>query len=113
MVGFTDNSNFVMEVTFDVEGMVCMSCVKSIKAALSEKAGIVNNKVSLERSQAWIRFNNKKVSMEEIRLTIEDCGFDVVVSGDLSVTLLVCTPSKGLLFCTNVIMFLILHVVLI
>lgn len=83
-VSVSEDCKSVMEVTFDVEGMVCMSCVKSIEAALSDKAGVVNGRASLERNQAWARFDSRRVGMEEVRLTIEDCGFDVVIAGAVS-----------------------------
>ena len=81
----TDDGKDLMEVTFDVEGMVCMSCIKSIEAALNDKPGIVTGKASLERNQAWVRFDSRTVGTEEIRLLIEECGFDVIVSGESSV----------------------------
>jgi Cu+-exporting ATPase len=68
------------DVTFDVEGMVCHSCVKSIEGALAELEGVVEGKASLERNQSWIRYVPSKITIDKLKATIEDCGFDVKVS---------------------------------
>lgn len=69
------------DVTFDVEGMTCQSCVKIIDGALSGLDGIIEMKTSLERDQTWIRYDISKVSEDHLKTAIEDCGFDAEVSG--------------------------------
>ena len=71
------------DVTFDVEGMVCHSCEKSIEGALQELNGVLDCRASLERNQSWIRYDTSRVSEDQLKTTIEDCGFDANVSGKL------------------------------
>ena len=72
------------DVTFDVEGMVCHSCVKSIEGALADLDGVIEGKASLERNQAWVRYHPIKISEDKLKTTIEGCGFDVKLSGNIN-----------------------------
>lgn len=63
-----------MSVVLKVEGMSCQSCVQAIEGAL-EKIG-AKAKVSLEEKTVTVDDSN--VSIDKIKETIEDQGFDVV-----------------------------------
>jgi Cu+-exporting ATPase len=71
------------EVTFDVEGMTCQSCAKTIEGVLADLDGIIETITSLERDQTWIRYDQNKISQDRLKTAIEDCGFDAKVSGKL------------------------------
>lgn len=62
-----------------VGGMTCMSCVKSIKGALSDKPGVKEVDVSLENEEAKVTYTEEDVTPEEIASFIEDAGFDASV----------------------------------
>ncbi|KAJ2319069.1 Cu(2+)-transporting P-type ATPase [Coemansia sp. Cherry 401B] len=65
--------------TWNVQGMTCHSCVRSIESALSAQNGIVAVHVSLEDNQATVTYTPRKVSEQSITEAIEDCGFDAAV----------------------------------
>lgn len=68
------------ETMIDIEGMVCMSCVKNIEGTVSEKPGILQIRVSLEDKNGWVRYNPSVTNPEEIARMIDDMGFDSKVS---------------------------------
>jgi Cu+-exporting ATPase len=79
----TERQKKQCEVTFDVEGMVCHSCVKSIEDALAELDGVIEGKASLGKKQSWIRYNPSRITIDKLKATIEGCGFDVKKSGNI------------------------------
>ncbi|XP_076240603.1 copper-transporting ATPase 1 isoform X3 [Calliopsis andreniformis] len=62
-----------------IDGMTCMSCVKSITDVLSEKLGIKEVNVSLEDKEAKVFYNVNDVTAEQIVEYIEDMGFNAFV----------------------------------
>ena len=64
----------------DVEGMTCMSCVKTIEGTMSTKPGVQNIKVSLTDKQAAIEYDEAVTTPEDLRAGIEDMGFDATLS---------------------------------
>ncbi len=59
-------------MTFKVDGMMCMHCVKSITDALDAMDGITDVQVDL--SAKTVSFNG---DAEKVKAAIEDLGFDV------------------------------------
>ncbi|XP_076278439.1 copper-transporting ATPase 1 isoform X2 [Lasioglossum baleicum] len=59
-----------------VDGMTCMSCVKTITGVLSEIAGIREVNVSLENKEATVVYNGSELTVEKIVESIEDMGFN-------------------------------------
>lgn len=65
-----------MTSTIQVKGMSCQHCVNSIEGALKKKG--VAAKVDLPAGRVTVDFEESKISMTQIKETIEDQGFDVV-----------------------------------
>ncbi|MDF2963773.1 MAG: copper ion binding protein [Paenibacillus sp.] len=63
-------------VTFKVEGMTCGHCVSSIEGALSRLGA--SGKADLASKSVSVMFDDTKLSLEAIKETIEDQGYDVV-----------------------------------
>ncbi|MFD0682183.1 MULTISPECIES: copper ion binding protein [unclassified Paenibacillus] len=63
-------------VTLKVEGMSCGHCVNSIEGAL-QKIG-VDGKVDLGNKSVAVSFDEQKVTLNKVKETIEDQGYDVV-----------------------------------
>ncbi|NOU92097.1 copper ion binding protein [Paenibacillus sp. LMG 31456] len=63
-------------VTLQVEGMSCGHCVNSIEGAL-QKIG-VEGKVDLGSKAVTVSFDEQKVSLNKVKETIEDQGYDVL-----------------------------------
>lgn len=64
-------------VTLNVKGMSCGHCVKAIENSVGALDGVEQVSVSLEAGKVDIRFNYEKVSLNQIKETIDDQGYDV------------------------------------
>ncbi|XP_051463902.1 copper-transporting ATPase 2 isoform X3 [Apus apus] len=63
-------------VAVNIVGMSCQSCVQAIEGRISKVKGIVSIKVSLEQSNAIIKYLQSEISPEQICQEIQDMGFD-------------------------------------
>ncbi|OPZ84143.1 MAG: Copper chaperone CopZ [Firmicutes bacterium ADurb.Bin419] len=64
--------------TLNVEGMSCSHCENSVKKAVGSLNGVENVAVNLEGKKVTIEFDPERVSVDTIKDTIEDQGYDVV-----------------------------------
>jgi len=65
-----------MKKRISIEGMSCGHCVRHVKEALSELAGVTAVEVSLEAKNAVIE-TSAEVKDEDIKMAIEDAGYEV------------------------------------
>ncbi|MDA5111073.1 copper chaperone CopZ [Brevibacillus agri] len=65
-------------VTLNVQGMSCNHCVNSIEGALNKLEGVQSAKVSLADNQVTVTFDESAVSLDKVKETIEDQGYDVI-----------------------------------
>lgn len=63
-------------ITLQVQGMSCQHCVDSIEGALKEIG--VQGKVDLKNNSVDVSFDENQISMERIKETIEEQGYDVL-----------------------------------
>ncbi|XID93794.1 copper ion binding protein [Paenibacillaceae bacterium WGS1546] len=63
-------------ITLQVEGMSCQHCVNSIEGALIEIGAA--GKVDLKNNSVDVSFDENQISIERIKETIEEQGYDVV-----------------------------------
>ncbi|HCS27128.1 MAG TPA: copper-transporting ATPase [Spongiibacteraceae bacterium] len=68
------------ELTFQIRGMTCASCVGRIEKALGNVRGVVSASVNLATESARVRYLAKVVSAEELILAISDAGYDASVA---------------------------------
>ena len=59
-----------------VEGMTCKSCVQLIESTVSQKEAVGGIKVSLKHKEAFVQFNPRLESANQIAIAIDDMGFD-------------------------------------
>ena len=64
-------------VTLNVQGMSCGHCVKAIEGSVGHLEGINEVNVNLSEAQVEVSFNESQVSLEKIKETIEEQGYDV------------------------------------
>lgn len=64
-------------VTLNVQGMSCEHCVKAVEGNVGALKGVTSVKVNLKANTVDIEFNNKEVSLDKIKETIDDQGYDV------------------------------------
>lgn len=66
-----------MEKVLNIEGMVCMNCVKHVDKALRELQGVKEVEVSLESKSAKVQMNGD-ISDDALKSVIEDAGYQLV-----------------------------------
>ncbi|MBT2758808.1 copper chaperone CopZ [Mesobacillus foraminis] len=64
-------------VTLNVKGMSCGHCVKAIEGSVGELKGVEKVSVDLENAKVSVQFDADAVSLNKIKETIDDQGYDV------------------------------------
>lgn len=64
-------------ITLNVSGMSCGHCVKSVEGSVGELEGVDQVKVNLEDGQVTVSFDNEIVTLEKIKETIDEQGYEV------------------------------------
>ncbi|MBX9971066.1 copper chaperone CopZ [Priestia aryabhattai] len=65
------------KVTLKVNGMSCGHCVKAIEGSVGELQGVESVNVHLKEGNVDVEFNPSEASLEKIKETIDDQGYDV------------------------------------
>lgn len=65
------------KVTLTVEGMSCDHCVRAVEGSVGELNGVSSVKVNLKAGTVDVEFNQQEVSLDTIKETIDDQGYDV------------------------------------
>lgn len=65
------------QTTVNIGGMHCDMCVASVEKGVKGLEGIENVVVSLNDSNAVVKYNAQAVSIEEIEKTIEKRGYSI------------------------------------
>uniref|UniRef100_A0A4X2LQU3 P-type Cu(+) transporter n=1 Tax=Vombatus ursinus TaxID=29139 RepID=A0A4X2LQU3_VOMUR len=74
------SSSLTSTSMINILGMTCQSCVKSIEGKISNLKGIMSIKVSLERSNAIVKYIPLTINLQQICYEIGDMGFDVNIA---------------------------------
>lgn len=64
--------------TLQVKGMSCGHCVKAIEGSVGALNGVETVKVDLGAGSVALTFNPTLVTLEQIKETIDDQGYDIV-----------------------------------
>lgn len=67
----------MQNITLEVQGMSCGHCIKSIEGNVGNLEGVNQVKVNLEDTQVEVAFNEAQISLEKIKETIEEQGYEV------------------------------------
>ncbi|MER2170511.1 MAG: copper chaperone CopZ [Psychrobacillus psychrodurans] len=67
----------MQNVTLSVQGMSCGHCVNAIEGSVSKLEGVNQVKVKLDAAEVEVSFNESQVSIDKIKETIDDQGYDV------------------------------------
>lgn len=65
-------------VTLRVTGMSCEGCARTLETALKKEEGVFDARVSYERGEAWIKYDDQKITLDKLREIIKSAGFGVV-----------------------------------
>ena len=66
-----------MKTELKVEGMTCNHCKAAVEGALSEAAGVTTATADIDAGLVNIDYNEAEISLDKIKETIEDQGYDV------------------------------------
>jgi mercuric ion binding protein len=66
-------------VTLDVPGMTCSACPITVKKALMKVDGVQQAKISFEKREAVVTFDDSKTSVEKITLATTNSGYPSTV----------------------------------
>ena len=64
-------------ITLQVQGMSCGHCVKAVENSVGALAGINEVKVNLAEGLVDVAFDEAQVSVDQIKETIDDQGYEV------------------------------------
>jgi copper chaperone len=65
------------KVTLKVNGMSCNHCVNAVESSVGKLEGVQTVKVDLKEGNVDVEFNPSEVSLNKIKETIDDQGYDV------------------------------------
>ncbi|MCU6600297.1 copper chaperone CopZ [Peribacillus frigoritolerans] len=63
--------------TLNVKGMSCGHCIKAIEGSVGKLSGVNSVKVNLDSGTVEVEFNSNEVTLNSIKETIDDQGYDV------------------------------------
>ncbi|BAB04275.1 copper chaperone CopZ [Halalkalibacterium halodurans] len=66
-----------METTLNVKGMSCQHCVKAVEENVGQLTGVEKVTVQLDKGTVNVSYKEDQVSIDKIKDTIEDQGYDV------------------------------------
>lgn len=69
-------------VTLNVPGMTCSSCPITVKRALMKVDGVQQTKVSYEKREAVVTFDDSKTSVEKLTLATTNAGYPSTVKAE-------------------------------
>jgi mercuric transport protein len=65
-------------VTIKVEGMHCGNCSASVAKALKATDGVEEVTVSFEKGEAWVKYDDQKVSLSKLQEVINSTGYKAI-----------------------------------
>ena len=68
------------KTSFQVGGMTCVNCAKTIEKALHSKEGIYNATVNFATERVLVEYNSEQISLPAIKKTITDVSYEVIES---------------------------------
>lgn len=74
-VGMATVSAATRTVTIRVVGMHGKNCAASLENKLKATAGVQAARVSFEKKEAWVKFDDQRISVAQIREVINSTGY--------------------------------------
>ena len=65
-------------VTIRVEGMHCGGCASSVEKKLTATKGVQEVSVSFEKKEAWVKYDDQKVTVAQLREVINSTGYKAI-----------------------------------
>lgn len=68
-----------MKQNFSIKGMSCEHCVARVEAGIKEMDGIQKVKIQLKKNSGTVKFDETKLSGEEIAKKVTELGYETEV----------------------------------
>jgi len=68
-----------MKKQFEISGMSCNHCVANVEKAINQLEGIDKVKIHLKKNQGVVKFDEAKVSAEQIASAVTEAGYETEV----------------------------------
>ncbi|QMW05064.1 heavy metal translocating P-type ATPase [Spirosoma foliorum] len=68
--------------TFPVLEMSCAACAVSVESILKSTPGVSDAGVNYANQSAWVRFDPKVVTVEELQKAVRSMGYDIVIESE-------------------------------
>lgn len=65
-------------VTMQLETLSCPTCIKKIEGALTKTTGVESAKLMFNSSKAKAKYDETKVTSEELKNVVEKLGYEVL-----------------------------------
>jgi len=65
------------KVTLNVTGMSCDHCVRAVEGSVGSLKGVSSVMVDLKGNKVDVEFNQQEVTLDKIKETIDDQGYEV------------------------------------
>ena len=62
-------------VKIRIEGMHCQNCAASVEKKLKATAGVQAVRVSFEKKEAWVKYDDRRITVAQIREVINSTGY--------------------------------------
>lgn len=62
-----------------VLGMSCAACALSVEKTLQKQAGVKQAQVNYANHSAWVEWEEEKVSLEKLRDSVDDAGYELLI----------------------------------
>lgn len=70
-----NNDDTMKKIILKIKGMHCTSCAMLIDLDLEETEGVIESKTSYAKHQTEVKFNEDRITEEEIIKTIKNSGY--------------------------------------
>src|SRR5437016_10275755 len=70
------------ELTLDVIGMTCGSCVQRVEKALLKQSGVLECRVNLATAEATVRLAGEAPPFDALKVAVQARGYDIEIHRD-------------------------------
>jgi Cu+-exporting ATPase len=72
------------EAVFDIAGMTCATCARTVEEVLNSLDGVASASVNLATERATVRYNPETVTMARLKKAVGDAGYRAATADDSS-----------------------------
>jgi len=82
-----------LEKSFKIQGMTCAACVRAVERAVNKVDGIDEVNVNLATEKMVVKYDEEKVSENQIVETVKKAGYEALLDEDLKEVVI---PVEGM-----------------